>query len=353
MHNNQHLYQITAYDYALPETLIARYPKASRTDSRLLVHRPLLPPAHHQFSELSLLLKSDDLLVLNDTKVIPARLQAKKASGGVMEILFERLLDAHTCLAQVKASKPLKAEQYFLIAETVPVKVIGREDQFYCLQLDTGMEWLRILDEFGEIPIPPYFQRQGEMLDRTRYQTVYAQTPGAVAAPTAGLHFDNSLLQTLTQKGIEVATLTLHVGAGTFSPVRVEDIREHRMHVEYYELSEHTWKMIQQAKQTGRRVIAVGTTTLRVLESFVRSPQPFYQSHYQGSTDIFIYPGFNFQICDSLITNFHLPKSTLLMLVAAFIGLEEMHELYATAIAQAYRFYSYGDAMLLQCSQAQ
>lgn len=334
------------FDYHLPEHLIARYPLEMRSASRLMVadpERQLI--AHHQFTDLVDLLAPGDLLVFNNTKVIPARLIGRRETGGRVEILIERILDDVTVLAHAKASNRLRPGVEIWIAERVRLRVQARQGDLFVFERVAGPQWLTLLNAHGHIPLPPYLQREDEQIDTQRYQTVYAEQPGAVAAPTAGLHFDEALLARLTEKGIEHTFVTLHVGAGTFQPVRVQDIRAHKMHSEMLEVSEATCQAIEATKARGGRVIAVGTTSVRALEtvaSLYGTMRP-----YAGETDIFIYPGFRFRVVDRVITNFHLPQSTLLMLVSAFSGREFILRAYQEAVVHNYRFFSYGDAMLL------
>lgn len=330
------------FGFELPQTLIAQYPLDRRSDSRLLsydcktgVHQ------HTQFKQVIDLLNPGDLLVLNNTKVIPARLYGQKESGGKVELLVERIINDSTFLAHIKASKSPKPGTVIHLTETWHLKVIEKRNDVYLCQVQGDVHHL--LDEIGHIPLPPYIHRADESMDLNRYQTVYAKHKGSVAAPTAGLHFDETVLSMLGAKGIGIAYVTLHVGAGTFQPVRCNDIKEHRMHAENFTVDEALCDAVNQTRDNGHRVIAVGTTALRSLESAAIHGrlQPCCRD-----TDIFIYPGYEFQLCDGLITNFHLPESTLLMLVSAFIGYEKTMELYKIAIAEGYRFFSYGDACL-------
>ena len=334
------------FNYSLPPELVAQYPASPRTASRLLhlgsasgVIRDL------RFTDLPSLLQAGDLLVFNDTRVIPARLFGSKESGGRIEVLIERLLDAHRVLAQVRASKPPKPGQKLMLESDVTAVVQSRDGEFYELTFDTDKPILDILDRIGHVPLPPYIGRTDETADRERYQTVYARQRGAVAAPTAGLHFDEAMLGRLKDMGVESAFVTLHVGAGTFQPLRVDDIREHCMHAEYLRITPEVCDKINAAKKEERRVVAVGTTVVRALETAARDGSV---NAFEGETDIFIYPGYRFQIVDALLTNFHLPESTLLMLVCAFGGTENVLNAYLHAVEQKYRFYSYGDAMFVE-----
>lgn len=336
---------INDFDYDLPAELIAQYPCSERSASRLLyLHKDSGALTEHKFADVVDLLTPKDLLVVNNTRVIPARLFGKKASGGQVEILIERVLDEKTCLAHVRASKAPKPDNIILLAEGVELTVKNREDDLFKLAVTSAQNWWDILERQGHMPLPPYIERTTEKIDQERYQTVYNKHKGAVAAPTAGLHFDEKLLQAIKAKGIAIAEITLHVGAGTFQPVRTENIMQHKMHQEYMSVSPQVCAAINNTKNNGGRVIAVGTTTIRALETAAKtgSIAPF-----AGTTDIFIFPGYRFNCVDGLITNFHLPKSTLLMLIAAFAGHEKIMHAYSFAIMNKYRFYSYGDAMLL------
>lgn len=336
-------YALKDFHYDLPEELIARYPLPNRTSSRLLcLDKDSGALAHRVFTELPTLLKPSDLLVFNNTRVIPARLFGHKATGGKVEILIERILDKHRALAQIKTSKKSKLGSQIFLEQDVLVEISAVQDEFVELHFLSDKTILEILENIGHIPLPPYMQREDENTDRERYQTVYAENPGAVAAPTAGLHFDEKLMKLLKEQNIEMAFVTLHVGAGTFKPVRVADIRLHKMHSEYIEISEQVCQKIQQAKAEGRRVIAVGTTALRTLESAAISGEI---KAFTGDTSIFIYPGYTFRCVDAMITNFHLPESTLLMLICAFAGYNNAMNAYQVAVAEKYRFFSYGDAM--------
>ncbi|KTD18460.1 tRNA preQ1(34) S-adenosylmethionine ribosyltransferase-isomerase QueA [Legionella jordanis] len=329
--------------FDLPEELIAQYPLANRTDSRLLAYnRQTGEYSHQQFKDLGQFLRPGDLLVMNNTKVIPARLYGHKGSGGKIELLIERFLENNSFLAHIKASKAPKAGSILYLDKGWQIEVLAKEEDLYrCRTLgDTDS----MLQDIGHIPLPLYITRPDESLDQDRYQTVYALHQGSVAAPTAGLHFDEVLLKKLNEQGINLAYSTLHVGAGTFRPVRCDNIKEHKMHQEQFSISDELALAVNEAKAAGHRVIAVGTTALRSLESAAEGNKLI---PCEGDTDIFIYPGYEFKICDGLITNFHLPESTLVMLVSAFIGHAETMALYQEAIARRYRFFSYGDATLL------
>ena len=334
--------KLSDFDFELPELLIAQHPSPKRTDSRLLVRNDEFIDSH--FSDLGLFLKPNDLLILNDTRVIPARLFGHKDSGGKVEVLIERVVSDHEAFAMIKASRSPKIGSYIILENKVRLKICDKNDGIYSVSFESD-SILKTLNEVGHIPLPPYIDREDVKEDANRYQTVYAQNNGAVAAPTAGLHFDESLLSSLKEQGIDHTFLTLHVGAGTFQPVKVENIENHKMHSEYYEVSQESVDKIVKTKAMGGRIIAVGTTAVRTLESIALNGELLSQ---KGETDIFIYPGFEFRIVDVLITNFHLPKSSLLMLVSAFIGFDEMHQTYQHAIKEQYRFFSYGDAMLLE-----
>lgn len=333
--------QLSEFDFDLPAELIAQSPAARRGQSRLLVvDGDSL--SDHVFDELPGYLEAGDLLVLNDTRVIRARLFGTKETGGKIEALIERILDDNRVLASIRASKSPKSGSMLVFGDDC-AEVLGREGEFYLLRFSTAVQG--VLDRHGKLPLPPYIAHAADEFDEERYQTVYAKHPGAVAAPTAGLHFEEAMLEKLKEKGVEIAQVTLHVGAGTFQPVRVENIVEHKMHSEHYLVPEATLEAIRNAKEKGKKVIAVGTTVLRTLESWA------LYGKSEGETTIFITPGFEFKVVDRLITNFHLPKSTLLMLVSAFAGIREIRRAYRHAIDKQYRFFSYGDAMLLERKQ--
>lgn len=337
------------FHYHLPESLIAQYPPENRGDSRLLyLPEADAPPEDRDFNDLDRLLRPGDLLVFNDTRVIPARLFGAKPSGGRVEILVERMRFNRRLLAQLRASKPCKAGTVIRLDNGMELVVIEREGDFYLLELRGGDDPVALLEQAGHMPLPPYIRRADEVGDRTRYQTVYAAWPGAVAAPTAGLHFTQALLDRLREAGVEMAMLTLHVGAGTFQPVRTEAIEDHVMHPEWFEIGAEAAQAVNQARTEGRRVVAVGTTAVRCLEA---AGQEGSLRAGQGETSIFIYPGYRFRMVDALITNFHLPESSLLMLVCAFAGRERVLDAYAHAVAAGYRFFSYGDAMLIASQQ--
>ena len=334
--------KLSDFDFDLPNSLIAQYPSERRIDSRLLVVEDDFINA--TFSQLGEFLKPKDLLILNDTKVIPARLFGRKESGGKVEILVERLINDFQALVMIKASRAPKIDSYIVLENDKQVKVIDQASGLYKLSFGSN-SILTLLNEIGHVPLPPYIERIDGKEDLIRYQTVYAKNDGAVAAPTAGLHFDEPLLSNLNSYGVNHAFVTLHVGAGTFQPVKVEDIKDHQMHSEYFEVCQETVDKIVTTKANGGRIVAVGTTAVRTLESIALQG---ILSSTKGDTDIFIYPGFEFRLVDAMITNFHLPKSSLLMLVSAFIGIEKMFQIYQYAIEEKYRFFSYGDAMLLE-----
>ena len=333
------------FNYDLPTTLIAQTPAEPRSASRLLsLNGTSGALDDRRFADLPDLLRPDDLMVFNNTRVIPARLYGEKDSGGKIELLIERLLDGRRVLTQCRASKPPKPEQRLHLEGGVVAQVVARRGEWYEVEFQTERPVIEVLQDIGHMPLPPYITRADGPQDQERYQTVFALTPGAVAAPTAGLHFDADMLQRLEAMGVETAFVTLHVGAGTFQPLRVDDIRAHRMHAEVVALDVPTAARINMAHDQGRRVVAVGTTVVRVLESAARHGRV---TAYHGETDIFIYPGYDFQIVDALVTNFHLPESTLLMLVCAFAGRDPVLQAYRHAVGQGYRFFSYGDAMFV------
>ena len=335
--------RVADFHFDLPEALIARHPLPERRSSRLLVlDGPSGELSHRQFADILGFLKPGDLMVFNNTRVIPARLFGQKASGGKLEILVERVLDSHRVLAHVRSSKSPKPGSKILIDGGGEAEMLQRHDALF--ELGFSEDVLPLLERVGHMPLPPYIDRPDEDADRERYQTVYAERAGAVAAPTAGLHFDEALLESIRAKGVETAFVTLHVGAGTFQPVRVERIEDHHMHNEWLEVSQEVVDAVAACKARGGRVVAVGTTSVRSLESAARDGvlKPF-----SGDTDIFIFPGRPFHVVDALVTNFHLPESTLLMLVSAFAGYPETMAAYAAAVEQGYRFFSYGDAMFI------
>lgn len=333
---------LSQFDYDLPESLIAQSPVTDRVRSRLLNVGDELEDM--QFMQLPDLLKSGDLLILNNTKVIQARLFGKKPTDGKVEIMIERITGESTALVQLKSNKSIKPGQEIIVGGDVSLRVVNKTEYFYELESDQ-LAFESVLADFGQLPLPPYIKRNPNDKDDSRYQTVYAKQIGAVAAPTAGLHFDQNLLQTIQTKGVGVEELTLHVGAGTFKPVRTEDITQHKMHHEWFEIMDTTVKRILQTRNNGGRIIAVGTTTVRALESAFTMNG--LEDAISAETDIFIYPGFEFKVVDALVTNFHLPKSTLLMMISAFAGYDRVMKAYRHAVDSNYRFFSYGDAMFL------
>lgn len=334
------------FDFYLPEALIAQHPTKNRSASRLLrLDGNTGSIQDAMFTNLLEALNSGDLLVLNDTRVIKARLFGEKLTGGKIEVMIERVVDAHHALAQIKASRAPKAGSKLVIAGKVEAEVIGRQEDLFLLQFSDSHEVMDILDLHGSLPLPPYITHAADADDETRYQTVFAKHAGAVAAPTAGLHFDDTMLNQLKAKGVNIAFVTLHVGAGTFKPVKTELIADHKMHSEIYTIPQATIDLIAATRTNGGKVTAVGTTALRALES---AAQHQALKAGQGETAIFITPGYSFKVVDRLLTNFHLPKSTLLMLVSAFSGFENTMRAYRHAIEKQYRFFSYGDAMLIE-----
>ncbi len=344
--------QLSDFHFELPNELIARYPNPERTACRLLqLDGNSGNVTDGTFTDVLDLVKPGDLMVFNNTRVIPARVFGRKASGGKLEVLVERMLDEKSILAHVRCSKSPKPGSMLFLGENdeFQAEMVSRHDELFEIRMQSDKTVLEILNAVGHMPLPPYIDRPDEEADKECYQTVYGKRPGAVAAPTAGLHFDNALMDELQAKGIEFAYVTLHVGAGTFQPVRVENIDEHHMHAEYVEVPQNVVDAINATKARGGRIIAVGTTSVRSLESAAQnslkngtSLQPFF-----GDTDIFIYPGYEYQLIDCLITNFHLPESTLIMLVSAFAGYQHTMAAYEHAVKQQYRFFSYGDAMFI------
>jgi S-adenosylmethionine:tRNA ribosyltransferase-isomerase len=344
------MFTLSDFDFDLPPELIAQTALPERSASRLLEVDSLATPARltdRRFAELPECIAPGDLLVFNDTKVLKARFLGQKASGGRIEVLVERLTGGRTALAQIRASKSPAPGTTLRLADAFEVTVGERVEPFYTLHFPE--DCLTLIEQFGRLPLPPYIEHDPDATDETRYQTVFAQNPGAVAAPTAGLHFDDALLARLDERGVERATLTLHVGAGTFQPVRVENLSEHKMHSEWYQLPQTLVDRIAATRARGNRVIAVGTTSMRALEAAARDAEAAGRplAATSAETDIFITPGYTFRVVDRLVTNFHLPKSTLLMLVSAFAGIGTIRAAYRHAIEARYRFFSYGDAMLL------
>jgi S-adenosylmethionine:tRNA ribosyltransferase-isomerase len=331
------------FDYPLPPELIAQAPLPERSASRLLWLRGSVCE-DRSFRELPALLAAGDLLVMNDTRVLHARLFGRKATGGRVEVLIERVIAAHEALAQVRASKPPRPGSRLRLEEAFEVETLERDGEFYRLRFPADA--VELIERYGRLPLPPYIEREASPADEERYQTVFARNHGSVAAPTAGLHFDAPLLMRLMAGGVKIAYLTLHVGAGTFQPVRVTNLAEHKMHTERYHLPRATAAAVAETKTRGGRIVAVGTTSLRALEAAANADGTLKVG--AGETALFITPGYRFKIVDALITNFHLPKSTLLMLVSAFGGLENIRAAYRHAIEHGYRFFSYGDAMLIE-----
>jgi S-adenosylmethionine:tRNA ribosyltransferase-isomerase len=332
------------FHFDLPPELIAQAPLPERSASRLLLLDAAADRVEdHQFRDLPRWLQSGDLLIFNDTRVLPARVHGRKDSGGEIEVLVERLLGGQDIKAQVRASKTPKIGSRLLLGD-VSVEVLGRDDEFFRLRFDSSEPVERILMRIGQMPLPPYVRRAADAGDAARYQTVFAREPGAVAAPTAGLHFDDAMLAALAAQGVQFGHVTLHVGAGTFQPMRVDSVHEHRMHSEWLNVGAELCEKIRRTRAAGHRVIAVGTTVVRALESAIRDGEVM---PFAGETRIFIFPGYVIRSVDALLTNFHLPESTLLMLVSAFAGRERVLAAYRHAVAARYRFFSYGDAMLV------
>ena len=337
---------LTDFKYQLPDELIARYPAEQRTASRLLtMSRKDGGLGHHGFVDLVDLLQPNDLLIFNNTRVIPARLFGEKETGGKVEVLIERITSGSRGVAQIRASKSPKPGSRILLDKDLSIRVVDRLDDMFLIESDDEASLAMVLQEVGHMPLPPYIDREDEEMDKERYQTVYSEREGAVAAPTAGLHFDQTILNTLRDKGINFAFVTLHVGAGTFQPVRAEQIEDHKMHAEYAEVGADVCNQIREAKSAGGRIIAVGTTSVRCIET--ASVAPGWIEPYYGDTEIFIYPGYEYKSIDAMITNFHLPESSLIMLVSAFAGRENTLNAYQKAVEERYRFFSYGDAMFI------
>ncbi|MFV8834314.1 tRNA preQ1(34) S-adenosylmethionine ribosyltransferase-isomerase QueA [Aquisalimonas sp.] len=339
------------FHFDLPQELIAERPLERRTDSRLLcLDGTTGQVADRAFADLGSLLRPGDLLVLNDTRVIPARLFGHKASGGRVEVLLERVLGDRRVLAHLRVSRAPATGTWLHLDGGVEAEVEGRDGACFVLSIHGVEDLFAYLDAHGHVPLPPYIQRADEAADHDRYQTVFAREPGAVAAPTAGLHFDAAMLERLAGSGVEQAQVTLHVGAGTFQPVRAENVEEHHMHSELLQVRERTCEQVRACRERGGRVVAVGTTVVRALESAARDGE---LSPFQGETDIFIYPGYRFRVVDALVTNFHLPESSLIMLVSAFAGHRHVMAAYDHAVARRYRFFSYGDAMFIHPPSAE
>ncbi|WP_413111257.1 tRNA preQ1(34) S-adenosylmethionine ribosyltransferase-isomerase QueA [Thaumasiovibrio sp. DFM-14] len=345
--------QVSDFHFDLPDELIARYPQPDRTSSRLLqLDGNSGELTHGGFTDVLSHLKDGDLLVFNNTRVIPARLFGRKASGGKLEVLVERMLDEKSVLAHVRSSKSPKPGTQLFLGENdeFEAEMVARHDALFEIRFNSDKTVLEILEQVGHMPLPPYIDRPDEDADKERYQTVYNQKPGAVAAPTAGLHFDDGLLAQIKAKGVELAFVTLHVGAGTFQPVRVDNINDHHMHAEYAEVPQEVVDAVMRTRERGGRVVAVGTTSVRSLESAAQASMAQGQplAPFFNDTSIFIYPGYQWQLVDMLITNFHLPESTLIMLVSSFAGYDNTMNAYQVAVDNQYRFFSYGDAMLIK-----
>lgn len=338
---------LSDFDYHLPDELIARYPTEQRTASRLLaLDKTNGEVLHHQFTDLIDELQPKDLLVFNNTRVIPARLFGEKASGGKVEVMIERITSGSRGIAQIRASKSPKPDTIIHLEKGLSLRVIDRIDDMFLIESNDEASLSMVLQAVGHMPLPPYIDREDENIDRERYQTVYSSRDGAVAAPTAGLHFDQVMLSKLSEKGINFAYVTLHVGAGTYQPVRESYIPDHKMHAEYVEVSADVCNDIRMAQAAGGRVIAIGTTAVRSIET--ASVESGWIEPYYGDTEIFIYPGYQFKTVDAMLTNFHLPQSSLIMLVSAFAGRENTLSAYQQAINDQYRFFSYGDAMFIR-----
>lgn len=332
--------KLSNFDFKLPDSLIAQYPKKNRSDSRLLIFNKN-KITDSKFSNILDYLKPNDLLIFNNTKVIKARLFGKKQTGGKVEIMLERILDNNIAIAMIKANSKLEKNSIIILENNIKIKVLKKKNSVYKILFLTNQAINKILEDIGHVPLPPYIKRKTNSKDVKNYQTIFAQKEGAVAAPTAGLHFDNTTLNKFKRKSIDYAFITLHIGMGTFSPIRVDNIKDHKMHKEYYEIDDVTLRKIAKTNKNNGRVIAVGTTSVRALESAFKSKK------YQTETNIFITPGFKFKVVDMMVTNFHLPKSSLIILISAFIGIENTLKIYNHAIKNKYRFYSYGDVMLI------
>ncbi|QOC21366.1 tRNA preQ1(34) S-adenosylmethionine ribosyltransferase-isomerase QueA [Wenzhouxiangella sp. AB-CW3] len=337
--------KVSDFHFDLPEHLIAQYPLSQRSASRLLHLERNTGRCHdRQFTDLPELLSAGDLLVFNNTRVVPARLHARKSSGGRVEVMLERMLSSRRALVQLRANRRVADGTRLQVADLAELVVVEQQDTFWVVEVLSGPDWTQLLEQAGHMPLPPYISRADEALDESRYQTVYARVPGAVAAPTAGLHFDDAMMERLRAQGVEMAWCTLHVGAGTFQPVRVEHVEDHRMHAEWLEVDDALVSQVRAARARGSRVVAVGTTAVRSLETAVASGDI---ETFSGDSRLFIHPGYRFRVVDAMVTNFHLPGSTLLMLVSAFAGRENVLAAYRHAIDREYRFFSYGDAMFL------
>jgi S-adenosylmethionine:tRNA ribosyltransferase-isomerase len=339
------------FSFELPENLIAQQPTTERTQSRLLVMAEDGKVVDKKFTDLLSYLQPEDCLIFNNTKVIPARLFGNKLSGAKIELLIERVLDELTILTHIRSSRSPKVGAVLLIENAFKIEIIGRKESLFVVKIQQDKlmckSALDLIETYGHMPLPPYISRTDELADKQRYQTVYAESSGAVAAPTAGLHFDLGFIEQIKQQGTKIGFVTLHIGAGTFRPVQVDNIVEHKMHAEIIEVLDETVQLIKQTKLNGGRVIAVGTTSVRSLESAFRFGSNQELQAYQGETDIFITPGVEFKVVDILLTNFHLPESTLIMLVSSLAGYDRTMQAYKYAVSQQYRFFSYGDAMLV------
>ncbi|MFQ3250910.1 MAG: S-adenosylmethionine:tRNA ribosyltransferase-isomerase [Glaciecola sp.] len=341
--------KLSDFYFDLPEHLIAKHPTEQRTQSRLLhLSGNSGEVEHKQFSNIVDLLNAGDLLIFNNTRVIPARLHGTKASGGKVEVLIERILNDGSAMAHIRSSKSPKSGAVLTMEGGLQIEMLGRDDALFHIKFLSDENVFDLLEKFGHMPLPPYIDRPDEDADKERYQTVYNEKPGAVAAPTAGLHFDEDILSKIEAKGVDFAFVTLHVGAGTFQPVRVENITDHKMHSEYAEVSQDVVDKVLATKKAGGRVIAVGTTSVRSIESAAQATSDGLISEFMSDTNIFIFPGYEFKLIDAMLTNFHLPESTLMMLISAFAGRDNVMHAYAQAIEQEYRFFSYGDAMFIE-----
>jgi S-adenosylmethionine:tRNA ribosyltransferase-isomerase len=341
--------KLADFYFDLPEHLIAKHPTAQRTQSRLLhLKGDTGEVLHQKFTHIVDLLHPGDLLIFNNTRVIPARLHGAKASGGKVEVLIERILNDGSAMAHIRSSKSPKSGAILTMEGGLQIEMLGRSDALFHIKFLTEQNVFDLLEKYGHMPLPPYIDRPDDEADKERYQTVYNEKPGAVAAPTAGLHFDDDILNKLRDKGVDLAFVTLHVGAGTFQPVRVENIVEHQMHAEYAEVSQDVVDKVIATKAASGRVIAVGTTSVRSIESAAKAADNDLLSEFMSDTNIFIYPGYQFKVIDAMLTNFHLPESTLMMLISAFAGRDNVMDAYAKAIEEEYRFFSYGDAMFIE-----
>lgn len=341
--------KLSDFYFDLPEHLIAKHPTEQRTQSRLLhLSGNSGEVEHKQFSNIVDLLNAGDLLIFNNTRVIPARLHGTKASGGKVEVLIERILNDGSAMAHIRSSKSPKSGAVLTMEGGLQIEMLGRDDALFHIKFLSDENVFELLEKFGHMPLPPYIDRPDEDADKERYQTVYNEKPGAVAAPTAGLHFDEDILSKIEAKGVDFAFVTLHVGAGTFQPVRVENITDHKMHSEYAEVSQDVVDKVLATKKAGGRVIAVGTTSVRSIESAAQATSNGLISEFMSDTNIFIFPGYEFKLIDAMLTNFHLPESTLMMLISAFAGRDNVMHAYGQAIEQEYRFFSYGDAMFIE-----